>query len=54
MVFGVLGLYDLLNDPDERRNLVKTPTGYNVLDSMRCRLGSALLQMRAKPGVGCN
>ena len=42
-----MGLYDLLNDRDEKRNLIDSPTGQNVLESLRCRLADALLPLRA-------
>ncbi|MEX2215454.1 MAG: sulfatase-like hydrolase/transferase [Phycisphaeraceae bacterium] len=44
-----LGLYDLLHDPDEEKNLVHTVTACNVLDSLRVRLSQTLLMMRAMP-----
>ncbi len=44
---NALGLYDLLNDPGERDNLVHKMTGRNVLDSLRWRLGEALLPIKA-------
>ena len=47
-----IGLYDLVNDPDEQENLVARPTGVNLLDSLRWRLGDALLPLRARPGGG--
>lgn len=47
-----LGLYDLLNDPDELDNLVAKSAGLNVIDAMRCRLGTALMLTRALPGWG--
>jgi arylsulfatase A-like enzyme len=47
---AALGLYDLINDPDEQQNLVSTATGQNLLDSLRWRLGNALLPLRALPG----
>lgn len=45
----VIGLYDLLNDPDERENLCQKPEGANLLDALRWRLGDALLPLRAVP-----
>ena len=44
-----IGLYDMLEDPPERRNLVDTPTGHNMIDALRWRLGDALLALRARP-----
>jgi len=46
-----IGLYDLLNDPQETQNIVDTPSGRNLLDSMRWRLGDALMPLRARPGT---
>ncbi|MCE9592494.1 MAG: sulfatase-like hydrolase/transferase [Planctomycetes bacterium] len=45
------GLYDLLNDPQEATNIVDSATGRNLLDSMRWRLGDALMPLRARPGT---
>ena len=42
-----LGLYDLFNDSEEKVNLVDTPAGWNVLDSLRWRVGDALMPLRA-------
>lgn len=42
-----LGLFDLLNDPDEKHNLVDSAMGRNVVDSLRWRLADALLPLRA-------
>lgn len=42
-----ISLYDMLNDPDEDRNLVDTDQGRNMLDSLRWRLGDALMTLRA-------
>ena len=47
-----LGLYDLLADPDERHNLVRTVAGMNVIDGLRARLAMALMPVRAMPGGG--
>jgi len=47
-----IGLYDLLRDSDEKKNIVRTVAGLNVLDSMRCRLANALMSMRSLPGGG--
>ncbi|MEX0776157.1 MAG: sulfatase-like hydrolase/transferase [Phycisphaeraceae bacterium] len=46
-----VALYDLLNDAGERTNLVDTPHGRNLLDALRCRVGEALLSLRALPAV---
>ena len=43
-----IGLYDLLNDASERTNLIEHPTGRNLLDALRWRLGDALLPLRAR------
>ena len=45
-----IGLYDLLQDPDERQNLVETAVGRNVIDSLRWRVADALIPLRA-PGI---
>jgi arylsulfatase A-like enzyme len=42
-----IGLYDLLNDAAEKQNLVDTAVGRNLLDSLRWRLGDALLPLRS-------
>jgi choline-sulfatase len=47
-----LGLYDLINDPDEQTNLVTSPIGQNLLDSLRWRLGDTLLGLRSLPQDG--
>lgn len=47
-----LGLYDLLNDPEEGRNLAARFPGRNLIDSLRWRLADALMPLRALPGVG--
>ncbi len=47
-----LGLYDLINDPDERNNLVQHAMGRNLVDSMRQHLAEALLPLRAERVVG--
>jgi hypothetical protein len=47
-----MGLYDLLNDPEERQNLVNSPIGVNLLDALRWRVGEALMPLRATPGGG--
>jgi arylsulfatase A-like enzyme len=41
-----LALYDLLNDPYERSNLVDSPIGRNLLDSLRWRVGQVLMPLR--------
>jgi len=43
-----MALYDLLNDGRENRNLVASPVGRNILDSLRARLSDALLPLRAQ------
>jgi arylsulfatase A-like enzyme len=52
----VLGLYDLLNDPEERENLAEKMTGRNLLDALKWRVGEALMPLRvgvgATPGAG--
>ena len=45
-----IGLYDLLKDPDEKNDLIDTGEGQNMLDTMRWRLGDALLSLRAPGG----
>lgn len=47
-----IGLYDLLNDPAEKTNMIDTPTGRNMIDALRWRLGDALLPLRAPVGGG--
>ncbi len=42
-----LGVYDLLNDPNEKRNLIDNPISHNLIDSLRWRLADALLPLRA-------
>lgn len=42
-----IALFDLLNDSDERNNLIHHHAGKNLLDAMRWRLGEALLPLRA-------
>ena len=49
---GAIGLYDLLNDPYERDNLIDSPVGRNLLDSLRWRLGDVLMPLRNTPGGG--
>jgi arylsulfatase A-like enzyme len=44
-----IAIYDLLNDSEDRENLVESPTGRNLLDALRWRLGDALLTLRARP-----
>ncbi|MBI1337731.1 MAG: sulfatase-like hydrolase/transferase [Phycisphaera sp.] len=43
----VVGLYDMVNDPMEKDNLVGQPRGADVIDSLRVRLGEALMPLRA-------
>ncbi len=44
-----IGLFDILEDPDEGQNLIGTPVAGNMLDSLRARLGDLLLPLRAVP-----
>lgn len=44
-----LALFDLLNDPDEATDILTSPIGSNLIDSMRWRLAEALLPLRAAP-----
>lgn len=44
-----VGLYDLLNDAGEHDNLIDKPSGRNLIDSLRWRLGDVLLPLRARP-----
>jgi arylsulfatase A-like enzyme len=44
-----IAIYDLLNDSEERENLIDSATGRNLLDALRWRLGDALLSLRARP-----
>ena len=51
-VFSVAGgealaVFDLVCDPDERRNLAREAAGRDVLDSLRARLSEVLLPLRA-------
>jgi len=46
---AAIGLYDLVTDPDEEQNLVGTPKGVNLLDSLRWRLGDALMPLYSLP-----
>lgn len=41
-----IGFYDLLNDPQEKENLVHSPSGRNLLDTMRWRVGDVLMPLR--------
>lgn len=41
-----IGFYDLLNDSGEKTNLVNTPAGRNLLDTMRWRVGDVLMPLR--------
>jgi arylsulfatase A-like enzyme len=42
-----LGLYDLVTDEAEKKNLADSPVGMNMIDAMRLRLADALLPLRA-------
>jgi arylsulfatase A-like enzyme len=42
-----LGLFDMLYDFEERENLLDHPRGRDLLDSLRWRLGDALMPLRA-------
>ncbi len=42
-----VALYDLLNDSDERNNLVDRPMASGVIDALRVRVADALLPLRA-------
>lgn len=42
----VIGVYDLLNDPLETKNLSATVLGKNLIDALRWRIGDALLALR--------
>lgn len=44
-----LGVFDLLNDPDERKKQSNAAAGQNLIDSLRLRLCEALLPLRAVP-----
>ncbi len=47
-----IGLFDLLDDPDERDNFVHKPRGRDILDALRWRLANALMPLRAtSPGA---
>ena len=46
-----ISLFDRLRDPGEQDNLVDTPIALNTVDSLRGRLGEALLPLRATMGV---
>jgi hypothetical protein len=46
---AAIGLYDLVLDPDEEHNLVGTPKGINLLDSLRWRLGDVLMPLCSLP-----
>jgi arylsulfatase A-like enzyme len=43
----VTGVYDLLNDPQEKRNLTESVLGCNLMDALRWRVADALLALRA-------
>ena len=42
-----ISLFDRLKDPNEQDNLVDTPVALSTVDSLRGRLGEALLPLRA-------
>lgn len=42
-----IGLFDLLNDPDETQNLLSTPVSTNLLDALRWRLADTLMPLSA-------
>lgn len=42
-----IGLFDLLNDPDETQNLLGNPVSANLLDSLRWRLADTLMPLCA-------
>ncbi|MBL4701242.1 MAG: sulfatase-like hydrolase/transferase [Phycisphaeraceae bacterium] len=42
-----IGLFDLLNDPDETQNLLNTPVSTNLLDALRWRLADTLMPLCA-------
>ena len=44
-----IGLFDLINDPHEKQNLINSPVGRNIMDAIRWRLGDALMAVRALP-----
>lgn len=46
---STIGLFNRLNDPDERENLVDTPVAHDVLSSLRGRLSDMLMGIRAIP-----
>jgi hypothetical protein len=41
-----LMIFDLLEDPDERRDLLGTPAGSNVIDMLRWQLAGELMPLR--------
>lgn len=45
----ILGIFDLLNDSDERTNLVRKAAARNLADALRWRVGDALIPLRAMP-----
>jgi arylsulfatase A-like enzyme len=49
---SVIGLYDLLTDADEQKNLAGTPPGMNLLDALRWRLGDCLMPLYCLPRNG--
>ena len=42
-----IGLFDLLNDADERENIMDTPRGKSLTDALRWRVADALMPLRA-------
>jgi len=40
-------MYDLINGEEERKNLIDSLIGQNLLESLRCRLADALLPLRS-------
>jgi len=41
-----IGLFDLINDPQESQNLVNSPVSQNIMDALRWRVGDALMSLR--------
>ena len=44
-----MGLFDLLNDPNETQNLLSSPVSTNLLDALRWRLADTLMPLCAMP-----
>lgn len=42
----IIGIYDLLADPDETQNILGVASGKNLIDAMRWRLADALLPLQ--------